>query len=154
MRVRGRTRSGHASRSASRSGCDSDSHGHRSDARRSGKRLNSLGQSLNFGSSRAGGFSVDIDHGVIDFAANDVFLEIGKRCSICYAEGGEGDKCCGGGEMHDGEDSGEVITARMGRKAKMKYDNRRIEMVGCWNREKDQGVSSMQCWFGLSSVGR
>lgn len=96
MRVRGRTRSWRASRSASRSGSDSDSHGQGSNALRSGHRLDSLSHSLNFWSCRTGGFSVDIDHGVIDFAANDVFLGIGKRRRVGHADRGEGDQSCDG----------------------------------------------------------
>jgi hypothetical protein len=97
MRVRSRARGGRVRRRSSSS--DGDGNGLSSGSRSSGNRLDSLGYSLDFWSSRASGLSVDIDHLVADFAANDPFLGIGEGCSVCQADGGESGQNCGGREL-------------------------------------------------------
>jgi hypothetical protein len=87
MRVGSRARNWSAGRSCSYSDGDEKSRCPNC----SGDRLDGLGHSLNFWSSRAGRLPVDIDDLVGDFAANDLFLGIGEGRSVCDTEGGEGD---------------------------------------------------------------
>lgn len=132
MRVRSRARGGRVRRRSSSS--DGDGNGLSSGSRSSGNRLDSLGYSLDFWSSRASGLSVDIDHLVADFAANDPFLGIGEGCSVCQADGGESGQNCGGREMHDGEKLRvEVFGAGVCEGVDM-YGNGKIETEqGRWN---------------------